>query len=1612
MADQLNPNDLQTVANGVLDGYVKMDELPTEVQQTLSQYWSGTNDVGAAPSREDLDAILKQRDAQIQDSILDSPLFKPIEWVGSKLYELYSATVSPAISTAALIGRGIFYGRPEGVSTTSEWDALGDYWDLAHNVSPGQAIWMMGLNNDELKARGISPAQMAADKKLVLDGKASPDQTVSGRYFGSGASKWVTGTTDFAVSWWADPLVLVGKALGATKVAVSTRPVTKELERAGKAAKKQGLTGRGVEFDLMSQTPVFQKMVDKVYEIKAANPDNAALILRRDFKTIRESANGDALARLLDAAGSKQDVANILRISMGDRAAHITMDVDSVLIGAQVSELTKQYSTISSSYLALSPAAKASAAGQTLKRSLDQRAAQIDMMNKQHRIVDDAVQAFNTVDNLNFNAVTTSAALKIRGSKALNEPFKPLAGAGKIQAAGRMIYNTAIGAPIYLIRSYNDIRPTAYIDIHHENSYRNVEALLKDSKTLSREKRERMVSDYVKSDAADRPLLLQKMEQEVISDMVNSYNASVARYNAKNPRRPKEEIERAVAVDLYQEFTKRRRDGQTAVRQGRAYGTAKIDDPNNPGTPINVAEVDSVGGVSITSPLFETQLANSHVMMDFSVFEKILKEQGASFKKLRDTFGEGAHWTGRAADTLNSYWKFAQLFRLGYTPRALADDYLGQVARFGFMPALARAVEGGRVKADDFLRMRWSSDSVEYARSRQALLDDQLETLSTQQRDAYEAMVKEKVAGGPDVQLYKDIFDDSVRDIEILNAERQAISGVVARGSQQRGFMLGERLSADGAFYGPQGGLFKDLNSGRNSMGNMLGSEADLNLKRMRRLDWDVTLPKGDGIDHMNAWLRVINKQLAHSPIAREVLRGADEAALVQWMRNTPEGRHYAKVIKPKGRSEYDQALRVKAQVDEYLDPTMTGYDAIRMAAMDGKVTKEMLETIPLAARPPVAAQKWEYAVGTNPIAHQLDKIMDGYFRFASQIPAQRLIRNPLYGQQYKANLAEAYKKLKLQGHYSVDEATRKILQENARKAALRDVKRYSFTMDHETRLAYAMRHFGAFFGAQQESWNRWARIISEKPQTLAHVTQVYQAPSRVGITVDQDGNAIDAAGYSTNYETGERKLTKYGERKMLIQIPEYLGGKELNKMLGRDEGSTFTVPLSSAELVLNSGDGALPVGVGPYVQIAANDLPFTEFFDASGNPRLADWYKKLGVLPFGPQKSTLDFINPTTGKRLADWFDEDSEARQRDMFYMMQVEHHKWMEGLRDTEPTLGELQDRAGRWSIARAAFAFALPLSVNGEDPYQFFRDEYQRYQKLDPDSADQKFYDKYGDSFYMFSQSMSKNNTGLRPTAESVEMSQYYKGLIDKVGPEYAGVIVGAEGEGKYSNGAYFYQKTHSAAPGVLENQRETLGAREAWAEAQTALGWKQYTGAVNELYSQLFDRGLASFSDNGAEDLKGIRDAIVDVFTRSETPDGEANKYYNASWAKEFGTLDKTKYDRRAADMHKIVTDPEMMMKMMPMQDGTLGIRSDLVRLSQYLDQRRNFQKALAIRAASGGSDDPLADSNIDIKDQWDLFVLGLIQQDTKFSWLHTRWFSGDMGFNARREEAGGVVAIG
>src|SRR5258707_10019216 len=174
MGGNISPKDMEIISDGVLNGLGSMDELPDSVKGALTQYWGSMGIDATQPdsqmTQDQLAALKEQRQSQ-QGGIFSSPIFKPIEWVGSKLYQVYSSTIPPALSAGAMAAHSLVYGRPDYIGQDGEMDALSDYWNYAHKVSPGQSIWMLGMNDKELKDRGIRPDQIAHDQALQEKGQ-------------------------------------------------------------------------------------------------------------------------------------------------------------------------------------------------------------------------------------------------------------------------------------------------------------------------------------------------------------------------------------------------------------------------------------------------------------------------------------------------------------------------------------------------------------------------------------------------------------------------------------------------------------------------------------------------------------------------------------------------------------------------------------------------------------------------------------------------------------------------------------------------------------------------------------------------------------------------------------------------------------------------------------------------------------------------------------------------------------------------------------------------------------------------------------------------------------------------------------------------------------------------------------------------------------------------------------------------------------------------------------------------------------------------------------------------------------------------------------------------
>lgn len=1612
MAGNISQNDMEVISNGIQEGLGEVDDLPAGVKTALFEYWNSMGIDATKPNdpltQAQFDALREQREAQ-RGGIFDLPIFKPIEWVGSKLYQAYSATVSPAASFAAL-QLGTATRTLSGQQELNEGLGFGDSWELAHHVSPGQAWWMIGMSKDELKEAGLTQKELLKDEMAAAKGEYHDKETVSDpfgirtrkqEYFGSGASKWVSGAADFSLSWYADPLVVTGKGAGALKGAVVTRPVERVIAKEQKAALKAqpGLTAEEankIAWDNFSQKSYFQSLTDDIWNIKQANPDTAAAVLNRNIGTLRKSANGPAAARLLSQAGSKSEIANILRVSMGDDVAKTTLEFQNSSIAFQIKELNSRVSSIDNYYQGLSEAQQASPFGQRVKALMDSKSQDIAKLDRDSGIITDKIRVFAKIGELNYNKVTTAAGMRTRNAFQASRRWKPFAEGGTVKPAVNLAYSLSLGGVVKLVHSYNDIKPSHYIDVKDADGWRQVQASLLEVRGLTQESRDMYLSRYMDASEAMRPAVLSQIETAIARNMVDRYNLK------KGLTGTPDEISYQVAESLYKEVASKRSAAQANMRT-EAYGSAEIPNPYMPGgAPIRVDMIAPDGSKLVVAPLLRSQMANSHAMMDFKLFGKALDANASTWQKALNRMGPGWETAVGLADYVGSIWKFSQLFRLGYGVRAMSDDALGQVARFGPIAMMDRAIKGGKYSFETFRRASMPGNALEASLVSRENLALDIEDLTQSQVRLQEKIAKAEHEGRViDAEHFRTQLSDSVDDIAEARKTYADMDALVKGGQAMKHEKLGQQIF-DPSFAGAEGALFRDLVSGEKNFGNMMGSSADRLLKKYRSMDWEQVSPATHGADkHLAAWGNVLNKQVAHDQLASMYLKGKTPDELERWL-STPGGLAYKREHRIAQSLSNDQLVeRVTVQLDEWLNPAFPGIDAIRAATIEGKVTKEMLEGVPEVARPMVHGESLSYARGSHDVMHAIDRSMNGYYNVMAQIPQRYLLRNPLFAQRYRVHLNDIMSVAGKGGTTRLTESTRKQFESAARSRALRDVKQNTFTMDYETRLSHALRNFGAFFGAQQESWNRWARIISDKPDILPRVAQVYGAQARAGIMTDQNGNRIDGEGYVTDPDTGERHLVDYSDRHTVIQVPDYLGGKAFKKFFGLDPDATFDIPMSTAEIILNHGDGPIPIGAGPYVQMAANNMPFTGL-DANGDPKIADLYKHLGILPFGATESNLETFLPNWFRKFQGT-DELSDTYQNNVWYIMQAEDYKYREGLRKKPPTWDEITDRATKQTWMKGLFAMTLPISMQAKDPYDFFRHQYRQMQNTDFETADQRFYDKFGDSAYVFAQSLSKNNSGLKPTAEAVYASKYHQDLISRVGPEWAGLVVGAEGEGVYSQGAYYYQRTHAIDPATGLTSRTKMSAREALKQADLSRGWKQYQGYMDGLYAELFARGLKSFDDEGAEDLKSQKKALIDVLSspRLIGDDGqmEDNEYYNEAWSEAYNSFDLNYYDRAAQSLRAIVDDPEMWSKAVN-PNGSVGMRSDIYRLKTYLSYRDDLKRALIMRGDSEeGSADINALSNADLKSQWNSMVITMIEQDTKFGRLHSRYLSRDMGFD-------------
>lgn len=739
----------------------------------------------------------------------------------------------------------------------------------------------------------------------------------------------------------------------------------------------------------------------------------------------------------------------------------------------------------------------------------------------------------------------------------------------------------------------------------------------------------------------------------------------------------------------------------------------------------------------------------------------------------------------------------------------------------------------------------------------------------------------------------------------------------------------------EGAFATAQGKTNRWVISSETSAA-LLGDSSKLALKDAQLGSW--TYIENTDPTHMNNWLHAVNAQLMQSEVGKQAVRlmaeyeDADKAskALSRWATGTPEGRKLMGELVWTAADKTAYTREIIGFVNHYLPSRQLRADV----AKNGRVTQQELETaLPnIEDRPAVHGEALAISTGRgSAIGEMINGTVQKIMRWAGDATEDQLARHPMYAAVYEQ---EAKRRAEfLLADPRVDKLSgsdiQRLVQEQAHKKARQAVKDYMFDVATTSDLSHFMRFTSPFIAAWEDTVRKWGRIAVENPDLAGKAYLAWNAPNDMGLVVDEDGNPVEEDGIFgyTDPKTGEKKST-------YVLIP-----RGLTKWIPGAGDSDLKISKQSFNLVLQGG---LQPGFGPLVAYPVGKIQ-------TAAPQLNDVAKLVN--PYGPPESVWDAMAPSTFKAIADATNKQSRTHEQDtrrIWAQMLAEYRLDPQKFGGQQPTIDEASKRAGalgRLKILNRVAGLPVPgFPAIFQSPYQLYIDSYRTLQERQRSEgqavgwADEQFVKLYGDTFFPLVQSTSLNNAGLGSSAEAVQASKQYAGLISKFGvengaakPNLIRLIVGQEGEGDFNESAHQWQETREISPASGVMFRSYENPQEAQAAADADLGWLKYRQKMNELDARAIQDGLRTYADD--EELVAERREFIESLM-AEIP----------AWHVEWSQRDSDAFERDLQSLGEVATS------------GKFGpMRTDMVGVRQYLALRQALLEELGSYGVSPGT---------------------------------------------------------
>jgi len=1419
-------------------------------------------------------------------------------------------------------------------------------WEKARTVSPGRAFIKtfvgepINLVEDAINAATLGKSGDKADKFIqdhllfaANDFNVYDKEQSEKAFREQNIGRFSSFTTDFIARFVIDPTIIVGKAVKLARAAQFAVRGTGEL----KAALAGEQTGKRAE----RVKATFENFLEKTDGM------NSADLFR--VKAIRESGNPATLADVLGEANLIDDVvarhkakADILQWAMGDATAVKSLIDTQQDIAIKIANLSDEVYEATFLGRSVDDAGRLTMDLVNQGENLDKNRMLAQTLQKE---LDDTYKKLDLAGTLNPNSIPrfgTTTSLR--------------------QAANRSqwftdIRNGAAGPIVRLAQGFAYKRPRGWIDFTDNQSVQTLDNMLSRVRNFSDKQRkvyatklQALKSQLATTTNPDDVKSINTQISRIEADLkqaeftVEKRNELFDRYtSAADPdaratayQQIEEEVFGTIARQFgfsntedvraaYRKYANARESARNMIKE-RAYTGATTKLPSGQVVPAGakVTPIEGMDGLQhvIPLPLNESQLVRQLPTLDVDqMYNSLMKFTRAQRGGAYEFAVKGQNKFVNIADGLDSLLKFEVLARLGYPIRNVTEGYLRIMTTVGPMAIMNRVAYGlgaaGRniinakfkdASVDDVFK--WSN-SVKLETKREELLalmnvvDDP--EIIAKQIEEIDAMLagKVKVIDKYGMGLNEIKVGDTVITVE------DALGATPERAAYIRDrFIANASQIVDSHF-----------------------SASNAAMRNAYETTGDFVIINGNDEGWGEAYKRVVNRQVRNSKLTTILLEDVPRDEVIKkaktFLLKDPEGRRILRNL-ALGRNVDDIIEANLENIDNLFPPFAV---ELKRIAQKRQITDDDIRLFftNAADRPPVNAAQVAQGNGTSSIAKSWGRFQEGFYSMVGEAPERALVRNPIFVDLYRKRIDSLVRNAI--DTYPGDEipaAYLRKLENNARQWARGEMRRGLYDTSERVDAASTLRFIFPFFGAFSDVVEKWGKIVVNDPSVIRKLQTVYESPDRMGMVEERDG-------------------IKY------INIPG-----EWASRLGLGDRPR-AIPKPSLNLIFQGGAWWNP-GAGWFVQLPMSAL-------VKRNPKLEKNLLTKEILPYGPQGTGWkDIVIQSAGIRKAlAALEVENPQRQNLTVLIAAEENAKYDAGLRDTKPSASEINKKVVRILLLDAASRLTLPFATNTRSPYQLFIDEFHRLREQDPLTASEKFYELYGDDYYIFTTSLSKNNTGIAATIQADERTKQLSDLIAKQ-PEFGWFLIGDANAGEFSPSVYKRQRELSVAPGSTTKFRESQDAYEAIKDTNVEKGWILYNKGMDKIEASRIARGLKSLESRGAEDLKAAKaEFIVGLETE------------NRDWANARGKIDINKIQTFLRYANDVIKDPR------------LTNRPDMKTMAEYLAGRDKVRAVLNTRESQSLDNE----DNADLKAAWNEFVGDLIDKDITFNRIYTRYLEKD-----------------